>query len=564
MNNTAVNAMKTKGHIREYADAPKFSIVLSHGKKSLLKLNADKQNTIFIVAREDKHFNVISLEREQGSPIWHYLIEQARRNDFIYDGSYSCDPDVLLMLIKDSISSESNSLVKQKQLDKEVFDRMIAGSEQIEWFKLQIKMCMDMGATDIHVEVRGELASIRIRRDGIMRLIRQYPAEICTSALSAYYTLLAEERSRSEVAFNVNSIQTAMIPLVVDGRSISLRYQSHPSVGGYEVVMRILKTDQNANSKPLELSQLGYTADQIETLYEALGSAAGGVFIAGITGSGKTTTLSAMLTRLAREGNRKIISIEDPVEYIVPGVSHLSIQRSAQNSQGSITENPFSASMMAFLRMDPDIGMFGEIRDSISGSMAYTAIQTGHKLLTTVHATSALGIVSRLCSPQIGLQRADICTPEFFSALVYQSLVPLNCEHCKVPASEVMSFEHLEQYSKLFELDPSLFYSASTEGCSHCCPSDMKKSRDGHNGIKGMKVSAEVVVPDSTLWNLLRHNEDIKAREYWRSQQNEHFSNSIMNGKPSWGHTLYDMSVGLVDPYYFEHIYGKPSQLGKR
>lgn len=559
-----MNSTLLLGHLREFTDVPPFSTVLSHGAKPLVQLHADKKNSIFVIANADKHFFVLSLQREQGTPMWFHVVDQGKRNGYKFSGSYICEPDVLSILLREHADSDVGSARKQKQQDKEVFESIIAGSDVIEWFRQQISLCMRLGATDMHIEVRGDLASLRIRRDGIMRLIRQYPAALCTKALAAYYTLLAEERSRSEVAFNVLSIQSAMIPLVVDGRGISLRYQSHPSVGGYEVVVRILKTDQHTSSKPPDLEQLGYTQDQVETLYEALGSSAGGIFIAGITGSGKTTTLSSMLSRLAREGNRKIVAIEDPVEYIVPGVSHLSIQRSMQGSQGSATDNPFSASMMAFLRMDPDIGMFGEIRDSVSGGMAYTAIQTGHKLLTTVHATSGIGIVARLASPQIGLQRSDICTPEFFSALVYQTLVPLNCPHCKVPAKEAMNASNLAQYESLFGLNPDTIFCASQGGCLHCCPPDMAANKQGHNGIKGMKVSAEVLVPDNDLWDLMRRNEDLKARQLWRAQQSSRYDQSSMAGKPSWAHTLYDISCGLVDPYYFEHIYGLPTQLAKR
>jgi general secretion pathway protein E len=552
------------GHIRGFADVPPFASVLSHGSKPPVQLHAEKKNSVFVAATEEKGFYVFSLPREQGTPMWFHVVEQAKRLGFRLLGSYVIEPEVLDILVREYADKDISSARQQKKQDKEVFESIIAGSDLIEWFRDQIALCMKLGATDIHIEVRGDMASMRIRRDGIMRLIRHYPASLCTKALSAYYTLLAEERSRSEVAFNVLSIQSAMIPLVVNGRGVSLRYQSHPSVGGYEVVIRILKTDQHTSSKPPDLEQLGYTPDQVETLNEALGSSSGGIFIAGITGSGKTTTLSSMLSRLAREGNRKIVAIEDPVEYIVPGVSHLSIQRSAQGSQGSATENPFSASMMAFLRMDPDIGMFGEIRDSVSAGMAYTAIQTGHKLLTTVHATSAIGIVARLASPQIALQRSDICTPEFFSALVYQTLVPLNCPHCKVPSKLIMSVEDLAQYERFFGLNPDTMCSASTEGCPHCCPADMAKNKDGHNGIKGMKVSAEVLTPDNDMWELMRRNEDLKARDVWRSQQSAAYDQSLMSGKPSWAHTLYDISQGLVDPYYFAHIYGLPSQLAKR
>lgn len=559
-----LNSTSLLGHIREFTDVPKFTNVLSHGARPQIQLHADKRSNIFVVASENKSFHVISLMREQGTPMWFHVVDQAKRSGYRFAGSYTCEADVLNILVREHSDVEVGSARKQKQQDKEVFDSIIAGSDLIEWFSQQISASMKLGATDIHIEVRGDLATMRIRRDGIMRLLRQFPASMCTKALAAYYTLLAEERSRSEVAFNVLSIQSAMIPLVVDGKGISLRYQSHPSVGGYEVVLRILKTDQAQSSNPLDVGRLGYTTDQVETLHEALGASSGGIFVAGITGSGKTTTLSAMLTRLAREGNRKIVAIEDPVEYIVPGVSHLSIQRSAQGSQGSATDNPFSASMMAFLRMDPDIGMFGEIRDSISAGMAYTAIQTGHKLLTTVHATSALGIVARLASPQIGLQRSDICTPEFFSALVYQSLVPLNCPQCMVPARQVMSSQQLSQYESLFSMNPETMRCASAEGCPNCCPPEMSKGKDGHNGIKGMKVSAEVLVPDTELWDLMRRGEDLKARDLWRSSQTSGYNQSNMTGKPSWAHTLYDISCGLVDPYYFEHIFGLPNQLAKR
>ena len=92
----------------------------------------------------------------------------------------------------------------------------------------------------------------------------------------------------------------------------------------------------------------------------------------------------------------------------------------------------------------------------------------------------------------------------------------------------------------------------------------MKQNAGGHNGIKGVKVSAEVIAPDVALLDLLRHNEDIKAHDTWRRQQSHRFDQPQMRGKPSWAHTLYDVTCGIVDPYYFEHTYGHPSQLLNR
>jgi general secretion pathway protein E len=558
-------AQNSLGHIKRYSEVPAFERVLTHGYEPEVNLREEKRKSMMAVKSYTNKFYVINLGREQGTPFWFYLIEQVKRVGYEFAGYYTCEADVFgTLLQRYSGDQDSEEKRKQQESNQAVINSVVGESEQINWFRQLVALCMDLGATDLHVESRGPVAIIRIRRDGVMRQIREYPADICTAALAACYTLLAEERSRSEVAFNVNSVQSAMIPMVVGERTVSLRYQSHPAVSGFDAVIRILKTDSHSSQTPPTLEKLGYTDDQVEALLKALASANGGIFIAGITGSGKTTTLSAMLSRLAREGTRKIISIEDPVEYIVPGVSHLSIQRSMWGGQGTATDNPFSASMMAFLRMDPDIGMFGEIRDSVSAQMAYTAIQTGHKLLTTVHATSALGIVSRLTSPQIGLLRSDICVPDFFSALVYQALVPTNCPHCKVPSTQVFSAEHLMLYEQLFEVDPATMYSASEHGCPECCPPDMKQNAGGHNGIKGVKVSAEVIAPDVGLLDLIRHSEDIKAHDFWRRQQSHRFDQPQMRGKPSWAHTLYDVTCGLVDPYYFEHTYGHPSQLMNR
>jgi type II secretory ATPase GspE/PulE/Tfp pilus assembly ATPase PilB-like protein len=217
--------------------------------------------------------------------------------------------------------------------------------------------------------------------------------------------------------------------------------------------------------------------------------------------------------------------------------------------------------MMAFLRMDPDVGMFGEIRDSLSAQIAYTAIQTGHKLMTTVHATSALGIISRLTSPQIGLKRSDICRPEFISALVYQALIPKNCVYCKVPATQVMKASDLFVYESIFFLDVTQIYAASDNGCPKCLPPNLAKIKTGHAGVKGVTVAAEIIDPDLKLLEYLSNEQDLKAYEYWRNSQTAAFNNPDMAGKPAWGHALYDMSLGQIDPYHFEKVFGSAQKL---
>ena len=279
-------------------------------------------------------------------------------------------------------------------------DHLIQSSEPVQNFKRIIGELIDIGASDVHIEVRTDVAAVKVRLHGVIRHYKSYPRAMVLDALGAAFTVLAEELSRTDAAFNQRLAQAAMIPLAHRGKAFALRYQSHPTVGGLDAVLRILHLTQS--TEPRSLERLGYLSDQREQLKLAIASAWGGVFIAGITGSGKTTTLNTMLDMLVRQGGRKIVSIEDPVEYVVKGVSHLSIQRSHNDTEAN---NPFMGAMRAFLRLDPDVGMFGEIRDRISGEIAQSAIETGHKIFTTVHATSALGIVGRLSSRMIGIDR---------------------------------------------------------------------------------------------------------------------------------------------------------------
>ena len=552
---------KNLGHLKFYQEFPEHKSVLTHGKDAIIQMPDHKKEALVAVELIDNRFVIISTQEEQGSSHWFYLVQQGIRQQLQFEGYYTTDGLSLKAFTSNIKDSRAQRIKEQNKQSNELVQSIVNSSEPIEWFRAIIKMCIELHASDVHFEIRHGKAFLRVRRDGLMRDVQTFDEATVTLAMSAIYTLLAEERSRSEVAFNLNAPQSALIPLTVQKKNYGLRYQSHPAVGGYDVILRILKTDVRVDAnQDLALEKLGFTPWQSKSLHDALSTANGGIFVAGITGSGKTTTLSALLNQLAAAGDRKIISIEDPVEYQIPGVSHLSVQRAAGNESND-NNNPFASSMMAFLRMDPDVGMFGEIRDSLSAQIAYTAIQTGHKLLTTVHATSALGIISRLTSPQIGLVRSDICRPEFISALVYQSLIPRNCDHCKVPAESKMKKSELLVYETIFTLDTQKIYVASDEGCPQCKPPNLAVTKTGHAGVKGVTVAAEIIQPDLQLLEYLSKGEDLKAFDYWRNLQNSLFSSPDMLGKPSWGHALYEMSLGHVDPYHFEKVHGSPLRL---
>lgn len=542
-------------HLRRLSGVPEHTEVLTSleaefsGDASIVK----SPETVCIANTERQVFLISTLSALHGA-LWFHKFALIQKAGYSYAGCLTAEPDVLEMLALGTHVQGQKAKEDQAE-DARIKTKLVNESGPLSWFKKVVTTCHEMGASDVHFEVRDNSTRIRVRHDGVMRHVMSIPSNVVLDGLSASYTVLAEERSRTEVAFNAQAAQACMIPLTFEEENINLRYQSHPVVRGVDVTVRILKTSVNTKSELMTLDKLGYTPQQVELLELASGSANGGVFISGVTGSGKTTTLNAMLREIAQEGIRKVISIEDPVEYVVPGVSHFSIQRQANTDTA---KNPFLGAMLAFLRMDPDVGMVGEVRDNVSAQIVQAAIQTGHKIFSTVHATSALGIISRLNSQAIALPRDTLCGPEFISALVYQVLVPKNCPACSRPATQVMKPSALEPYAQFFDLNIDALVCASDEGCPICRVKGLDYNGGVRAGVKGVKVGAEVIIPDEPLLQLLAASKDIEARNHWRSQRTARFDEPDTLGKEAWGHVLYDMSRGLIDPFYFEKIFGRP------
>lgn len=240
-----------------------------------------------------------------------------------------------------------------------------------------------LGASDIHVETQKDNVRIRFRIDGVLHSIAQLTVD-------KYRVLLAAIASAGNISTSSADAQQGHISQrikMADGADvdINLRLETVPTINGIDMVMRLF----NMNQEMYKLDRLGLSADERAVVDGIIAKPSGLVLVVGPTGSGKTTTLYSMLNSLNND-ERKIITIEDPVEYQFIGVTQISV--TTKTSQ----ELNFAEKLRAVLRLDPDIVMVGEIRDLDTAKTALQAALTGHLVLSTFHASSAAAALTRM------------------------------------------------------------------------------------------------------------------------------------------------------------------------
>ncbi|HEX5319160.1 MAG TPA: GspE/PulE family protein [Stellaceae bacterium] len=263
-------------------------------------------------------------------------------------------------------------------------------------------------ASDIHIEASDDRVVQRLRVDGMLRDIPPPPAGLHDNIVSRLKIVaglnIAERRLPQDGRFR----------MVVEGREIDLRISFVPTLHGESVVLRLLDRDH----APLDLAQLGYGEALRARLEALLNLPSGMLLVTGPTGSGKTSTLYAALS-LLNTRERKILTVEDPVEYQLPGINQIPVRP-------GIGLN-FASVLRSLLRQDPDILLVGEIRDLETARIAAQASLTGHLLLSTVHTNDAVGTITRLVD--MGLE--EYLVAAVLKGVVAQRLVRCLCQSCR-------------------------------------------------------------------------------------------------------------------------------------
>ena len=306
--------------------------------------------------------------------------------------------------------------------------------EFVQWL---IGKALQMGASDIHLEPLEKLFRIRFRIDGVLREI-QCPPKRLQSAIISRLKLMADI-SISEKRLP----QDGRILISSGSDEIDLRVSTLPTAHGESVVMRIL---DKANLR-LNLSRLGFQTGDLPKVKQLLALTDGMILVTGPTGSGKTTTLYSFLHSI-NHPDRKIITVEEPVEYQLSGINQVKVKREVGLD--------FAAALRSILRQAPNIIMIGEIRDLETAEIAVHASLTGHLVFSTLHTNDSAAAISRLADIGIKPFLLSAC----LRAVLAQRLVRLLCRDCREPFKKTEEFAGIEEAGRIpYALGP---------GCDHC------------------------------------------------------------------------------------------------
>lgn len=374
-------------------------------------------------------------------------------------------------------AEEEDGFVDVGEHDKAEVTEVTKSAPVAKIVSVIIRHAVEGGASDIHIEPSLKETRVRYRIDGILHTSLILPR-------SVHQSIVARVKVMANLKLDETRIpQDGRIRLIISDKEIDFRVSILPLVGSEKVVMRILDTTKGAP----KLEELGYQGQQLTVILENLKRTDGMFLITGPTGSGKSTTLFAVLDLLNKEGVN-ISTLEDPVEYQMKGANQSQIRPEIGYT--------FSTGLRSFLRQDPDIIMVGEIRDEETAELAIHAALTGHFVLSTIHTTDSIGAISRF----IDMGVAPFLLGSTLHTIIAQRLARKICEFCKEPVLipieyqqeiekelEVLSDEYLKELIINFDRKKFSFYHG--KGCAKC----------GNTGYSGRVAVCEVLDINNTL-----------------------------------------------------------------
>jgi general secretion pathway protein E len=376
-------------------------------------------------------------------------------------------------LLREKYAEEEIKLEKTKEKEEKPLEDILFSEDRGPAVKLVNRILIkaaSVSASDVHFEPYEDETIVRLRMDGVLHEYTKIPPELYNEVVA-----------RIKVIANLNVAekripQDGRIRVKIGNKDYDIRVSVVPTVFGERVVLRLLEKSGSL----LTLEQLGLSPTDMEKVKRLLKKPYGIILITGPTGAGKTTTLYAMLLHL-KNPKKNIITIEDPVEYQIKGISQIQV-----NPKVGLT---FASGLRAVLRQDPDIIMVGEIRDMETAHIAVQSALTGHLVLSTLHTNDAPSAITRLKDMEI----EPFLIASSLEGVIAQRLVRKICPHCKVPYKP--SKEELRELGLPTDKDYT-FYKG--QGCEKCL----------NTGYRGRIAIFEVLELDEDLKKLITQTQD--------------------------------------------------------
>ena len=463
---------------RHVADYFRLNVAsLESAEPPALKLVPEKvarQYGIFPLKENDRHLTVatsdptdFAAEQALGFISGRKAVFEVAPPPFILDylnASYDADGAIETLLNRvDEAIAGSVTVVKQEEAET-VTEAEAEAAPVIKLTNLILRDAAMNGASDVHIEPGASGGTVRFRIDGVLRNYMQLPLPALIRVVSRIKIM-----GDLDIADKWRP-QDGRTRVVVDGRPYDIRISTVPTREAEKVVLRILKGGEAA-----KLSEIGLPPWELGRLRQLLANRDGIVCVTGPTGSGKTTTLYAAIRELAT-GEVNIMTVEDPVEYELPGITQIQVQ-----PKRGVT---FASALRAILRQDPDVILVGEIRDQETAEVAVQAAMTGHLVLATLHTNDAVSVVARLLD--IGLDRPSIAAT--LRGALAQRLVRKVCDECGEPIRGEMTEEEV-RLAKLYNLRPPI----RSVGCRRCA----------ETGYRGRLPVQEVFVLNNSIADLI-------------------------------------------------------------
>lgn len=368
----------------------------------------------------------------------------------------------------ESLAEEASAEATEHNLDDVEATASAEDAPIIKLVNLLITQAVNDRASDIHIEPGERSLRVRYRIDGVLHEVMNPPKSVQSGMISRLKIMAEIDIAERRLP------QDGRIGLVVQGKQIDIRVATLPTVHGEKVVMRLL----DKSSVLLKLQDLGFEPDNFTRFQEAYKKPYGAILVTGPTGSGKSTTLYATLNILNRP-EVNLITVEDPVEYKLPGVNQVQT-----NVKAGLT---FASALRSILRSDPDVVLIGEIRDRETAQIAVEASLTGHLVLSTLHTNDAPSAMVRLT--EMGIETFLVASA--IDAVLAQRLARRLCDKCK--ESYVPSEEELVGAGFPYDPEKGLPKLYRPGGCSAC----------GKTGYRGRLAIHEVMAVTEEIERLV-------------------------------------------------------------